>query len=262
MVTTDLPALHPGRSARMQAAQQAALRRAAAVCAVSEATARRVAAAGVEPARLHVTPNGLTPLPAGAARPVAGPFILLVGTLEPRKGHELLLRAVARTGHEELAIVFAGPPAGRSDTLRAVAGELGLADRLTVLGHVADDVLGALYRDAALVCLPSLGEGFGLPVLEALAAGAPVLASDLPAIREVAGESALLVPPGELDALAAGLRRLTADPELVARLRAAGPQRARAFSWEATAEATVRAYRSALGGRDRLDRLAPAGVGQ
>ena len=246
LVTTDLPGLHPRRSAEMQRQQQQALGRAAAIAAVSASTAGALEAIGVPRARVHITPNGLTRLPAAEDPPVPErPFVLMVGTLEPRKGHELLLQAVA-AAPTDVGIVFAGPPNGRDTELRALADHLGLGVRLTILGRVGDGVLAGLYRDATLLCMPSLGEGFGLPVLEAMAAGAPVLASDLPALREVAGAAAEFFPPGDTTALAASLTGLLHDPDRLAELRARGQRRAERFTWEATAEATVVAYRAAL----------------
>jgi glycosyltransferase involved in cell wall biosynthesis len=167
----------------------------------------------------------------------------MVGTLELRKGHDVLLRAC--TGLD-VDIVFAGPTVGREGELRRLAAELGLGERLSILGRVPDDVLARLYRDATVLAMPSFGEGFGLPVLEAMAAGAPVVASDLPAIREVAGDGAVLVPPGDVAALATALAQAFTDEALRSRLRASALERARAFSWERAAEATVQAYRSAL----------------
>lgn len=247
-VTRDLPNLHSRRAATLRQRQLSALRRADAVLAVSASTAQSLLDSGVDAGRVHVTPNGLTELPAPGSSPVSTPgFLLMVGTLEPRKGHDLLLRALARTGLDGTEVVFAGPTNGRTEELRALAAGLGVERRLTILGHVEDAVLARLYRDAALLCMPSHAEGFGLPVLEALAAGAPVIASDVPAIRELAGDAAVLVSPGDVDGLARALERMVADDRLRAELRRRGPERARAFSWEATAEATVRAYHSALG---------------
>ena len=246
VVTAERPDLHAARARRMQAGQWGALTRAAAVLAVSRSTADALVARGVDPARIHVSPNGLTPLPAPVDPPVpAGPFVLAVGTMEPRKGHDLLLRAAALVPGD-VSIVFAGPDPGRGEALRALAHELGLGQRLTLLGPVSDAVLAGLYRDATLLCMPSLGEGFGLPVLEGLAAGTPTVASDLPALREVAGEAALLVAPGDVAALARALSAVLTDSGLRTRLRAAGPARAARFTWAATAEATVAAYRAAL----------------
>jgi glycosyltransferase involved in cell wall biosynthesis len=249
LVTVDLPQLHPARAREMQRRQLSQLHRAAAITAVSRATADALADRGVDPRRIHVTPNGLSELPAPVDPPVPDrPFVLAVGTLEPRKGHDLLIAAFAEAASDGTALVFAGPTAGREQELHAQAVRLGVADRLMILGRVPDRVLSGLYRHAALLCMPSLAEGFGLPVLEAMSAGLPVIASDLPAIREVAGEAALLFAPGDRDALAEGMRRLQTDDELRDRLRHAGPERARSFSWEATATATLRAYEAAIEG--------------
>jgi glycosyltransferase involved in cell wall biosynthesis len=246
-VTSELPALHGRRAAIVRQRQLDALHRADAILAVSASTAESLLDSGVDAGRVHVTPNGLTRLPAPGPSPIPEPgFVLMVGTLEPRKGHDLLLRALARMRLAVRHVVFAGPLNGRAEELRRLAAGLGLEQRLTILGRVPDSVLAGLYRDAALLCMPSLSEGFGLPVLEALAAGVPVLASDVPAIREVAGDAAVLVPPGDVDSLAGALERVLANDRLLSDLRRRGPARASSFSWEATAEATVRAYHSAL----------------
>jgi glycosyltransferase involved in cell wall biosynthesis len=247
LVTVDRPELHSARSRRIQHLQRAALGRAAAIVTVSQSTAEELVASGIDSDRIHPTPNGLTRLPAPAYPPLpTGPFVLAVGTLEPRKGHELLIRAFARADVEATRLVFAGPTAGRADALEALARELGIGERLSVLGFVDDATLAALYRDATLLCLPSFGEGFGLPVLEAMAAGLPVLASDLPAIREVTGGGAVLFAPGDVDALTAALTRLLGDERLRAELADHGPTRAAAFTWDATAAATMRAYDAAI----------------
>jgi glycosyltransferase involved in cell wall biosynthesis len=248
LVTSELPALHARRARRTQQAQLGALERATVVLTVSRAIADSLVDRGVDAEKIHVTPNGLTRLPEPAGTPLGGdPFILVVGTLEPRKGHELLINALAASGLAGIGLVFAGPTAGRADELERLARQLGIAERLHILGRVDDALLAGLYRDAKLLCMPSFGEGFGLPVLEAMAAGLPVLASDLPAIREVADDAAVLVAPGDVDALAAAIRDVIGDQQLTARLRQNGHRRAAAFTWDATAEATVRAYRSALG---------------
>jgi glycosyltransferase involved in cell wall biosynthesis len=248
LVTSELPTLHPGRSRRMQEAQLAALERAAAVLTVSRAVADSLIDRGIDASKIHVTHNGLTRLPEPELTQLGGePFILTVGTLEPRKGHDVLIAALAASGLTEIRLVFAGPTAGRADELGQLADELGLGERLRILGRVDDTALAGLYRDAQLLCMPSLGEGFGLPVLEAMAAGLPVVASDLPAIREVAGDAAVLMAPGKVDALAGAITRVVGDQELRARLRRQGRERASAFTWDATAEATVRAYRAAIG---------------
>jgi glycosyltransferase involved in cell wall biosynthesis len=248
VVTADLPGLHPGRARRMQRLQLAALPRAAAVLAVSNATANSLVAQGVDRARIHVTPNGLSRFPPPVSPPIPpGRFILAVGSLEPRKGHELLLRAVARSQLTGIRLVFAGPDAGRAAHIRQLARRLGLADGLSLLGRVDDAVLAGLYRNATLVCLPSFGEGFGLPVLEAMSFGTPVVASDVPALREVAGDAAVFAIRGDADDLGRQLERVVSDQELRTLLAQRGTARAQWFTWERTAEATIRAYREALG---------------
>lgn len=247
LVTRQLPGLHPRRAEAMQRRRLDALRRAAAVATVSRSTAEAIVDLGVEPDRVHVTPNGLARLPPAQDPPVGRrPYMLMVGTLEPRKGHELLLRALADTPAIAPAIVFAGPLNGRDAELRRLAVTLGLGDRLLILGPVPDAVLAGLYRDAALLCMPSLGEGFGLPVLEAMAAGLPVVASDLPALRELASDAAELVAPGDAPALGAAIARVLADTDRQTEMRAAGQRRAERFTWQATAQATVAAYHAAL----------------
>jgi glycosyltransferase involved in cell wall biosynthesis len=247
LVTGELPALHPPRARLMQQRQQAALERAAAIIAVSHSTAEALLARGVGRQRLYVAQNGLARFPAPADPPLPpGPFVLVVGTLEPRKGHDILLRAAARLPNDGFRLVFAGADGGRAGALRVLAERLGLADRLLVLGRVDDATLAGLYTKASLLCLPSLAEGFGLPALEAMGFGLPVLASDLPAVREVAGDAAVLTPPGSPEALSEGLLRLLEDSELREQLAQSGPRRASSFSWDSAAEATVSAYRAAL----------------
>ncbi len=260
LATAELPSLHRERARRMQGRQLAALERAAAVLTVSQAVANSLIDGGLEPVRIHVTPNGLTTLPAPAEPPIPeGPFILAVGTLEPRKAHDVLIQAFAAARLEDPRLVFAGPTDGRQGELENLASSLGVGDRVTILGPVADAALAGLYRRATLLCMPSLAEGFGLPVLEAMAAGLPVVASDLPAIREVAGEAAVLVPPGDVDALSLALADTVRNAQLRETLRHRGSERAAAFTWEATAEATIGAYRAALerGGRHGLGRQSP-----
>jgi glycosyltransferase involved in cell wall biosynthesis len=243
LVAIELPDLHPRRAVRTQRRRLDMLGEAAAIVTDSQSTAEALAARGIEPDRLHVIPLGLTRLPEPAEAPVVdGPFVLAVGTLEPRKGHELLIRAFGAAQVGDHRLVFAGPTAGREQELMTLAAQLGIADRLTVLGAVTDAVLARCYRDATLLCMPSLAEGFGLPVLEAMGAGVPAVASDIPVLRDLAGDGALLVPAGDVGALARALERVIADQSFRLRLREQGSDRAAAFTWEAAAEATVRVY--------------------
>jgi glycosyltransferase involved in cell wall biosynthesis len=242
----------------MQRLQLAALARAAAILTVSQSTAQALAVRGVDETRIHVSPNGLSSFPAPTDPPFpAGPFILLVGSLEPRKGHELLLRAAARLKSGDIRLVFAGPEMGRAPALRAAAARLGIEQRLTLLGPVDDALLAGLYSAATVVCLPSYGEGFGLPVLEAMSFGAPVLASDLPALHEVAGDAALFTPPGDADELARALERMLDNEQLRQALSRQGRQRAALFTWDATAQKTLEAYCAAQG-RSKPRRKPPA----
>ena len=125
---------------------------------------------------------------------------------------------------------------------------LGAAGSLHVLGFVPDDDLPALLTAAEVFVFPSLYEGFGLPPLEAMACGTPVVASDSSSLPEVLGDAALLVPPGDVAALAGALARLLDDGALRARLRERGLARAASFTWERTARATLAAYREAAAG--------------
>jgi glycosyltransferase involved in cell wall biosynthesis len=174
---------------------------------------------------------------------VRGPFLLAVGTLEPRKNLRRLLGAFADAA-EELAdhhLVVAGP-VGWGPALRPTYDPV----RVKLAGPVDDATLHGLYAAADGLAYPSLYEGFGLPVLEAMAHGTPVLTSDRSSLPEVAGEAALLVDPTDQAAIAAGLLRLVGDQALRARLAAAGPRRAARFTWPATAAATWAAYLEAL----------------
>lgn len=247
LVAVEHPDLHTRRAVEMQRARLADVGRANAVLAVSESTAGALVAQGVDRERIQVAPNGFTRLPPAVDPPVPDePFVLAVGTLEPRKGHDLLLRAFARADVGGHRLVFAGPSAGRAEAMKALAHELGLANRLTILDAVEDRVLAGLYRDASALCMPSVAEGFGLPALEAMAEALPVIATDLEVVREVVGEAGLLVPPGDVDALARALERILADDVLRPRLRQAGLERAARFTWEAAAKRTAAAYARAV----------------
>ncbi len=246
------PELYPPRWRRLyQRGLEIAVREAHAVLAPSRHAAAAVAAHGVERERIHITPLAADPpAEAGTAStpPYDGPYVLFVGTLEPRKNMPRLVRAFrAAVGDASLPhqLILAGPTGWQQDTLaNALAADGG--GRVHLPGRVGRQELEALYRGADAVAYPSLYEGFGLPVLEALAHGRPTLTSSTSSIPEVADDAALLVDPEDDDAIAAGLVRILTDEPLRAELISKGPARAASFSWAATARATLEAYRDAL----------------
>jgi alpha-1,3-rhamnosyl/mannosyltransferase len=144
-------------------------------------------------------------------------------------------------------LVLPGAPTEYENELRSLAENLGVADRVRFPAWVSDAELEALYASATCFVLPSLIEGFGLPVLEAMARGVPVACSDRPALPEVVGDAALLFDPTDQAAVTDAVRRLLTDKELRESLSARGLERARQFSWRRTAEATLASYRLAAG---------------
>ncbi len=234
-----------------------AARRAAAIIAVSETTRRDIVRLfGVPADKVRV----IYEAPAPCFRPLERKlvelvrqryrlpphFVLYVGTLEPRKNLVRLLKAFARVRKEAAVphhLVLVGQRGWKSTPIFQAIQCLGLTKVVHVLGYVPTSDLVALYNAADVFVFPSVYEGFGLPVVEAMACGAPVLASRAGAIAEVAGEAAELVDPLCVEAMAAGLRRLLTDPAWRTELRQRGLARARAFSWSKAAEETWAVYR-------------------
>lgn len=181
---------------------------------------------------------------------ITRPYILHVGTLEPRKNLVRLLHAYRRIAPPADAplLVLAGENGWGAGAVRAAVAELGLGDRVRLTGAVAAADLPALYSAAAAFAYPSLYEGFGLPALEAMACGAPVVTSDVASLPELVGDAALRVDPRDEAALAGALARVLADAGLRESLRARGPARARTFTWERCAYETMEVYEEALRG--------------
>jgi glycosyltransferase involved in cell wall biosynthesis len=174
-------------------------------------------------------------------------FVLYVGNIEPRKNLARLAEAFARVAEPGVTLALAGGLAWHTQGVLERIEALGLGLRVRLLGYVPDEDLPALYSAADVFAYPSLYEGFGLPVLEAMSCETPVLASRVATLVEVAGGAARLVDPYSVDEIAAGLGALLSDAEERKRLAAAGLARAGQFSWEATARGTLAVYRRALG---------------
>jgi glycosyltransferase involved in cell wall biosynthesis len=231
-----------------------AVSRAAVVLTPTQAIADEVCQAyGLPADRVHATPLGVDPswfdTSAIAALPgLPAEYLLAVGALEPRKGLDVLLaayRQLSRADPELPPLVLVGP-AGWGPALETFDIP---PDRLIVPGYLDTAALQALVSGALMLAFPSRYEGFGLPPLEALAAGTPVVASDIPAVTEVIGAAqrmTTLVPVGDVEALAAAvLARLSSPPSAADRL--SGQQHAAAFTWQRCAERTVAGYRFAAG---------------
>jgi glycosyltransferase involved in cell wall biosynthesis len=171
------------------------------------------------------------------------PFVLCVSTLHPHKNLDRLIRAYARS-KREWHLVIVGMRGFFARAIDALIAELGVKDSVQLTGWIPRNELLLLYAKACAFVYPSTFEGFGMPVLEAMAAGVPVACSDIPPLREVAGEAALFFDPLDEDAIATALDRIVTEEPLRAQLILAGPERASAFSWERAAWETLAALLS------------------
>lgn len=233
-------------------------RRARLVLTPSESSSRDLVRwLGVDAGRVRVIPyappDDFRPVAEGpetlAALGVRPPYLLHVGTLEPRKNLARVLRAFARIAPRlpEAMFVVAGPPGWDHGAARREAARARLGARVVFLGYVPEAELPRLYTHAAALVYPSLYEGFGLPVVEAMACGAPVLTSLTSSTAEIGYGAALLVDPLDEPGIAATMAALLTDARLRAELREKGLVRAASFTWDRTARATVEAYREAAG---------------
>ena len=172
------------------------------------------------------------------------PYILAVGTLEPRKNLPTLLRAFARIKDDvDHQLVLVGPEGWLTGELKNTLQELNLGDRVRLTGFISDEELGGWYSGADLFVFPSYYEGFGLPAIEAMRCGAPVLASDNSAFPEVVGDAGVLIPADDTDLWADSMRDLLRDDTRRLHLRDLGFARAEAFSWDRTARETYNIYK-------------------
>jgi glycosyltransferase involved in cell wall biosynthesis len=239
---------------RARFAEQArrAARNSDAVIAVSRFTAKHVETLlGVEPSRIHVIPHGVSVVPAASRSSVARnagrePMVLFVGAIQRRKNIARLVKAF-ESMPKSWRLTLAGATDGyeAAAELRAIDESPRRSD-IDVLGYVSSATLQSLYSRASIFAFPSLDEGFGIPVLEAMAHGIPVITSQCSALPEAAGDAAILVDPSNTDQLAAALNRVASDADLRADLIRRGLDRARMFPWEAAVEKTWDVYRSLL----------------
>lgn len=225
------------------------------ICAVSEATKQElIDAHSIEPERIAVTPEAANVTPASPTDDrvfdrfgLEGPYILNVGTVEPRKNQVRLVRAFAGAGSELAGhtLVLAGIPGWGQEQVQAEVDRLQVGHRVVLTGKVTNLDLASLYSRAAVFALPSLYEGFGIPLVEAMSFGIPSLAGATPALAELAGEAALLADPKDVDELSGALVRLATDRALRERLSRAAVERAARYTWAETARLTVAAYERA-----------------
>jgi glycosyltransferase involved in cell wall biosynthesis len=233
------------------------VQRAGRVLAVSASTRRDVIRYyGVPAEKVDVVYNGVDPafepLPGDqvavfrARQGLPDRFILFVGTLEPRKNVARLIRAYAQLPRSRPPLLLVGGKGWFYEDIFRLVEEMDLSADVHFVGYVPAEDLPLWYNAADLFVYPSLYEGFGLPPLEAMACGTPVVASTSSSLPEVVGDAGLLVDPADTAGLAAALQAGVSDAGVRARLRQAGPERARQFSWQATARETVDSYRRAL----------------
>lgn len=250
--------LHQSAKRRyLSALTRLSVKRAAHVITVSEFTRREVLdLLKIDPARVTAIPNGrderFAPVDLAtverfrATKGLPPRFVLFIGTLEPRKNVTTLIRAYAQADLA-LPLLIGGGKGWRYDDVFALVRELGLEQRIQFTGFIDHEDLPLYYAAATAFVYPSLYEGFGIPPLEAMASGTPVIVSTAGALTEVVGKAGLAVPPQDVAALAAALVRVTDDEALRLTLRARGLERAQQFSWQRAAADTVRVLRMAAG---------------
>lgn len=225
---------------------------------VSEAVRDEVVAElGIDAERVVAVPNGFDP-PVGDAptgRRLAGVerYVLAVGTVEPRKDLPSLVAAVDRLAveHPDLVLVHAGGDGWQVERLHEALASMGHPDRVRRLGHVPHDQLGHLYAGARVFAYPSVYEGFGIPVLEAMSCDVPVVTTAVPALQEVAGDAAAIVPVGDVDALAGAIATAWTDEAWRAQAIERGRLRCERYSWGACVDGIVGIYRAAAAGSGR-----------
>ncbi|SDH57620.1 Glycosyltransferase involved in cell wall bisynthesis [Actinokineospora alba] len=254
-VHDTVPFTHPETlTSRGAAWHRKVIRRAAssadAIVVPTQAVADDLALHAPGPAPVHVVGHGVSSVlsdPPAVELGLPSTYVLAVGTVEPRKGLDVLVEAMAAV--PGVPLVVAGPAGWGEVNLAALAARHGLPpERLRVLGRLSDEELAATLHGATVLAAPSRAEGFGLPVLEAMAAGVPVVHSDAPALVEVAGGAGTQVKRDDPAALADALRTVLDSPDLAATMVERGRARAAEFTWKRAAESLWRLHRSLLGG--------------
>ena len=255
---------------RLRTLVRLAARRSAAVIAISQFTRERlIDVYSLAPERVHHVPVGVgrqwQPMDVSQAARLLEPlgvtvgsrFVAAVGTAHPRKNLARVIAAVGMVRESQpalqpaLQLVLCGPFGPEEPAIAAAIRDARGAGWVSVPGYVTDEVLRALYSTSSAVVFASLYEGFGLPVLEAMACGATVVASSTTATREAAGEAAVTIDPTDTASIAAGIRTAIEDESLRGTLREQTREHLKGFDWDATAAATVDVYRVALGPHHR-----------
>jgi alpha-1,3-rhamnosyl/mannosyltransferase len=261
VIPRRFPEYYPGLTRRkIEAIQRAAIRASDAFVAISQSTASDfVELYGIEREKIVVTP--LAPDPVFHPRPqtelddfrrkkgLPAGYFLYLGSNKPHKNLPMLIRAWAKISKSEIPnrkLILAGHWDDRYPETKGLAASLGVTDSVRFLGPVSGDDLPLLYAAARAFIFPSQYEGFGLPVLEAMASGVPVACSRAPGLTEVAGEAALTFDPTSVTEMADALLRLGTDASVRDRLTRLGTARAAAFFWKKTALLTLRAYRKVV----------------
>lgn len=234
---------------------RASARRAAAILTISKFSAKEITTLlGVAPERIHAIYPGVEerfqPIAPDevarfrAAQDLPERFILYMGTLEPRKNLITLVRAFARLQDSALHLVLAGAKGWNYEALFAEVERLGLHDRVHFPGYVPTATQALWYNAATMLAYLSNYEGFGLPVVEALACGTPAVVAEVSSLPEAAGDAALLTPPNDCEAIIACMRQILGDVTLRQSLRERGFRHAATFTWDATAQQTAAVYRA------------------